>query len=274
MAEDILSMDAEALRNFMARHKERDYLLIDVRQPAEYGEQHIPGAQLFPFLELQSRVFELPDDRELIFYCRVGGRSLAAADLAEAAEVTERPIRHLEGGILAWDGRTLIDFPRTDLFRDVADPSDALMLAMNLEKGAFRFYTALVERHGSTAFGGVAEELSKAETAHARTLYHFWEKTVSDPKPFSDLFAELDGEIMEGGRSLAEVLGQLEQIEGDPCVPLLEVGMTVEYSAYDLYRNMAERTDDAEARQAFLTIAQAEKAHMRRLGEGIAGCVG
>lgn len=267
-------MDAEALREFMRRRNERDYLLVDVRQPSEYAERHIPGARLIPLMELQPRVFELPDDRDLVFYCHVGGRSLAAADLAEAAEVTERPIRHLEGGILAWDGRTLADSPRVDLFGRASGPSERLMLAMNLEKGAFRFYTALVARHGSEAFGGVADTLSKAETAHARTLYHFWAKTADDPAPFDELFAELDGDILEGGRSLDELLAQAEEFADDPCVPLLELGMTVEYSAYDLYRNMAERSEDGEAREAFLTIAQAEKAHMRQLAEGIAACVG
>jgi sulfur-carrier protein adenylyltransferase/sulfurtransferase len=268
------TMDADALKAFMRQRKERDYLLIDVRQPLEYGERHIPGARLIPLMELQSRVFELPDDRDLIFYCHVGGRSLAAADLAAAAEVTERPIRHLEGGILAWEGRTVPDFPRVDLFESARELSDRLMIAMNLEKGAFRFYTALVARHGSEAFGGVADVLSRAETAHARTLYHFWKGTVADPRPFDELFAALDGDILEGGRSLDEVLTRAETIEGDPCVTLLELAMTVEYSAYDLYRNMAEAADDPEAREAFLAIAQAEKAHMRQLGEGIVACVG
>lgn len=271
---EIHKMDADDLRSLIQRKKEKDYVLIDVRQPAEYAARHIPGARLIPYMELQSQVFDLPDDRELIFYCHVGGRSLAAADLAEAAEVTEKPIRHLEGGILAWEGRTVADFPKVDLFAGTETVADQLRLAMNLEKGAFRFYTALVERHGAEAFGGVADELSRAETAHARTLYHFWKKLVDDPPPFDALFERLDGEILEGGRPLAEMLKQVEEIQEDPCVPLLEMGMTVEYSAYDLYRNMADRAADDEARQAFLTIAQAEKAHMRRLGKGIVACVG
>lgn len=267
-------MDAEELRGLIQRKKEKEYVLIDVRQPAEYAAQHIPGARLIPFMELQTQVFDLPDDRELIFYCHVGGRSLAAADLAEAAEVTEKPIRHLEGGILAWEGRTVADFPKVDLFAGTESVADQLRVAMNLEKGAFRFYTALVDRHGAEAFGGVADELSRAETAHARTLYYFWKKLVDDAPPFDELFDQLDGEILEGGRPLADLLEQMEQIQEDPCVPLLEMGMTVEYSAYDLYRTMADQAPDDEARQAFLTIAQAEKAHMRRLGEGIMACVG
>ena len=50
---------------------------------------------------------------------------------------------------------------------------------------------------------------------------------------------------------------------GSPAV--IDLAMTIEYTAYDLYRTMAERTDNADARVTFLAIAQAEKAHLRVL---------
>jgi rubrerythrin len=47
---------------------------------------------------------------------------------------------------------------------------------------------------------------------------------------------------------------------------------SIEYAAYDLYRTMADRTGGAAAREAFMTIAQAEKAHMRALAKAIENC--
>jgi rubrerythrin len=46
----------------------------------------------------------------------------------------------------------------------------------------------------------------------------------------------------------------------------------IEYSAYDLYRTMAEQTDDDHARDVFLTIAQVEKSHMQMLANAVGQC--
>ena len=75
---DIHHITPERLREYTNRHHESDYLLIDVRQPGEYQHAHIPGALLMPVMELESRLFSLPNDKDLLFYCHSGGRSLAA----------------------------------------------------------------------------------------------------------------------------------------------------------------------------------------------------
>ena len=69
----------DELRHFMARAKEKHYTLIDVRQPQEYAVAHIPGAMLLPLMELEAQLFDLPDDRALVFYCHSGARSEIAA---------------------------------------------------------------------------------------------------------------------------------------------------------------------------------------------------
>ena len=271
---DIAALDSEELRRYVENHSEKDYLLVDVRQPAEYREGHIPGAVILPLMELESKLFDLPADRDLVFYCHIGGRSLSAADLAREAEVTDKQIYHLHGGIMAWDGKTLPDFPRVQVFDKSADHSRLLMTAMDLEKGAYRFYRHLLDAFGEEPFADTIEVLSKAETAHARSIYRFWKRSEADPPSFEDLFQELKGDILEGGESLAEVLDRVRQAGDKPCVSLLETALHIEYSAYDLYRTMAEGTDEAEAKEAFLTISQAEKSHMRKLAAAIPQCPG
>ncbi|HZD54775.1 MAG TPA: rhodanese-like domain-containing protein [Candidatus Aquicultoraceae bacterium] len=44
------------------------YHLIDVRQPGEYEEGHLPGARLIPVGELRSRVRELDPGKPAITY--------------------------------------------------------------------------------------------------------------------------------------------------------------------------------------------------------------
>lgn len=272
---DVKTLTPDKLRALMAAWDEENYLLVDVRQPSEYTEGHIPGASLFPLMELQSKVFDLPADRELVFYCHSGGRSAFAADLAAEAEVTERGVYNLAGGIMAWDGRMLPDYPRVQVFDKQKSSAELLMTAMNLEKGAYRFYTYVVEKYAEKPFIKTMSDLSKAEEGHARTIYRFWERIADGKEPFEALFDRLDGEILEGGRDLKDMMAQvdrMDQTRRNPCMTLMEIAMAIEYSAYDLYRTMALGSEDSAARDAFWRIAQAEKGHMRMLTRAIPDC--
>jgi rhodanese-related sulfurtransferase len=53
--------------------------VLDVRNPEEYQEAHVPGAVLIPLSELALRQQEIPEADRLYVICAVGGRSLTAA---------------------------------------------------------------------------------------------------------------------------------------------------------------------------------------------------
>lgn len=262
----------EQLREYRQKKKESDYLLIDVRQPVEYTAGHIPGANLIPLMELESKLFELPEDKEMVFYCRSGSRARAASALVAEGEISDKKIYNLAGGIMAWDGKILPDFPKVEVFDKSKSLAELLFISMDLEKGAWRFYTYIVDRFGSQSFAKTIEHLVHAETAHAKTIYRFWKKSEPQPQPFEALFTELRGEILEGGASLDEVLQRVETIKENLCLNLLEMALDIEYSAYDLYRTMAEQTESEEAKTAFLSIAQAEKAHMQAIARAVSHC--
>ena len=40
------------VQNYIDKHEEGTYLLLDVRQPPEYEEAHLPGAKLIPLPQL------------------------------------------------------------------------------------------------------------------------------------------------------------------------------------------------------------------------------
>ena len=74
--------------------------LLDVRTPAEYAAQAIEGAYLIPLQEIGSRIGELPKDREIVVYCRVGNRSAYAAAYLGRLGYN---VKNLEGGIMQWN---------------------------------------------------------------------------------------------------------------------------------------------------------------------------
>ena len=81
-----------------------DFVLLDVRTPQENASEAIAGSYLIPVQELGSRVKELPKDKEIVVYCRVGNRSAyAGAHLAQLGY----NVKNLEGGILAWNSAAM-----------------------------------------------------------------------------------------------------------------------------------------------------------------------
>lgn len=78
-----------------------DFLLIDVREPAEHAQASIPGAVLVPLGSVfdGSALADLPRDREIVVHCQVGARSLTAAKILRGAGFDAS---NVDGGILAW----------------------------------------------------------------------------------------------------------------------------------------------------------------------------
>ena len=62
------TMTAEAVRKLLADRQPDEYNLIDVRQPNEYEEDHIPGANLIPMAELNDRLNEIDPTKPTIAY--------------------------------------------------------------------------------------------------------------------------------------------------------------------------------------------------------------
>jgi rhodanese-related sulfurtransferase len=74
-------------------------VVLDVREPAEWAEGHIPGATLIPLGELARRVSELPNDETIVVICRSGNRSAQGRDLLLAAGYEATSV---DGGMTAW----------------------------------------------------------------------------------------------------------------------------------------------------------------------------
>jgi rhodanese-related sulfurtransferase len=72
--------------------------VIDVREPAEYAEGHVPGAPLIPLGEVAERISEVPTG-EVLVICRSGARSARAAELLRAHGIDAV---NVAGGTLAW----------------------------------------------------------------------------------------------------------------------------------------------------------------------------
>jgi glyoxylase-like metal-dependent hydrolase (beta-lactamase superfamily II)/rhodanese-related sulfurtransferase len=95
---DVPEVPAADARAWRAAH---DPFVLDVREPHEYAEAHIPGAHLVPQAELALRLDEIPRDREILAVCRSGSRSLRAARFLKA--IGYERVTNLAGGTQGWE---------------------------------------------------------------------------------------------------------------------------------------------------------------------------
>ena len=64
----VQSIEPDQAREFMAQHPEGSYTLLDVRQPGEYEQEHLPGARLVPLPNLTDALKELDPQKPVIVY--------------------------------------------------------------------------------------------------------------------------------------------------------------------------------------------------------------
>ncbi len=62
------SMDSDEARSFISDHPGEDFILLDVRQPSEYQEEHLPGALLIPLPQLSDRLDEMDREKPVLVY--------------------------------------------------------------------------------------------------------------------------------------------------------------------------------------------------------------
>lgn len=80
-------------------------LLVDVREPGEFGVIRVAGAVLMPLSTFTTQFEGLPHDRPLLIMCAVGGRSARATEFLLANGYPDA--HNIAGGITAWNASGL-----------------------------------------------------------------------------------------------------------------------------------------------------------------------
>ena len=85
----------------LQRLVEDTIILLDVRPVEEYTAGHLPDALSIPVTELEARLSELPQDREIVAYCR-GPYCVFADEAVTLLRTNGYSARRLEQGLPDW----------------------------------------------------------------------------------------------------------------------------------------------------------------------------
>jgi NADPH-dependent 2,4-dienoyl-CoA reductase/sulfur reductase-like enzyme/rhodanese-related sulfurtransferase len=111
---DNLLVAADIMKNKLAGHgrgisplevkkkldEGEDFILLDVRSPAEHAEISIDGATLIPLGMLREKLDTLPKDKEIIAFCKISLRGYEAQKILDSAGFEKTAF--MDGGILSW----------------------------------------------------------------------------------------------------------------------------------------------------------------------------
>jgi rhodanese-related sulfurtransferase len=94
----VLEIDVEQL----AERLDEGARLVDVREPDEYVEGHVPGAVLVPLATVPDHVDAFTGDGTTYVICRSGARSMRACEHISALGLADVDVVNVAGGTLAW----------------------------------------------------------------------------------------------------------------------------------------------------------------------------
>ena len=101
--QQIINISAvEAFDIIQANTGDPDFVIIDVRTPAEYTDGHIENAVLVDYnsADFREEISQYDRNKKYLIYCRTGRRSAGARDIME--ELGFQYIYHMDGGITEW----------------------------------------------------------------------------------------------------------------------------------------------------------------------------
>lgn len=91
---EVPEIDVSALETLLD-----EAFLLDVREPDEYVEAHVPGAILMPLATVPDSLGLLPADSAIHVICAAGGRSARAVEFLRAQGFDAT---NIAGGTMAW----------------------------------------------------------------------------------------------------------------------------------------------------------------------------
>jgi rhodanese-related sulfurtransferase/rubrerythrin len=259
------TMTVEEVKKFLAEHDPGTYALVDVRQPAEYEEVHIPGAKLVPLPELMDAVPDLERAKPTILYCAVGGRSRVAAQLL-MGQGFER-VFNMAGGIFNWEGLEAVGPQELnmEMVRGDESPEEMLALAYGMEDGLQHFYDTARARTLNAKIADLMATLAQVEERHKGRLQQMYTGLHPDSTGLGGFATDPETGIMEGGFRIDEFMSQNQSLMDDG-EKVLEMAIMLESQALDLYLRFADKMHVEATRELLFAIAREEKGHLALLG--------
>ncbi|MFA5374691.1 MAG: rhodanese-like domain-containing protein [Dehalococcoidia bacterium] len=269
--DEIKILRPDEVKTILDQDKKGEFLLLDVRQPVEYEEGHLPGSVLIPLDELESRrdelYRELYSGRKVIIYCRSGKRSMAAA--IALCDLGLKNLYILDGGLNSWHFKMLKgkSEKKPRIIGKAANIKDVLVIAMKMERMAYDFYIGARDQAKYEAARTMFQQLGEVELSHMRRLFLRLTGEIPDSAGLSHIdhyLQQFDEEFMNLDIEISTALMKIGKEAGSE-VDVLDIAIEKEYIANDFYKRAAGVVDDEDVRALLHGLSHDERGHAATL---------
>jgi rhodanese-related sulfurtransferase/rubrerythrin len=261
----VKSISSDEVRAIIKENRTDEYCLLDVRQPVEYEQGHIPGAILIPLAELQSNLNKVKSDRMTIVYCRSGNRSRSGVGILNGAGIED--VYNMEGGMLAYNGLVAAGPPEAGVFcfPENLTPEELMAMAWYIEDGSQSFLRSIKESAQDPELENVLTDLTAHKIDHKESL----------SKLYQNISGQLAGEdfptnvlhkppqnVMAGCVSVPEAVNWSKDKAISEIIDLL---MALEANTFDLYLKLGRQVESERARSVFMKLSEEESRHLEKI---------
>jgi len=172
----------------------------------------------------------------------------------------------MSGGIKAWNDRVAFgpEDQGLELFTGNESIEETLIVAYALEAGLQDFYLTMIDKVSADAVKSLFRKLSDIEVIHQNRILEEYIQITGK---------EIDRETFESGKVEKAVEGGLTTDEyirlfapdWQSSSDIVDLAMSIEAQALDLYSRAANRSADDRSRAAMKKIAEEERAHLEQL---------
>jgi rubrerythrin len=183
-----------------------------------------------------------------------------------------KEVLNLSGGFKAWNSKAAFgpEDHGLELFSGIESPAKALVVAYGLEAGLQDFYLSMIPKINNNEVKELFQKLSEIEIKHQERIFSEYAQMTGSSETKADFEKNIVSKAVEGGLTTEEYVNRFGP-DWDSAIDIIELAMSIEAQALDLYQRAAERSPDPQSQKALVQIADEERSHLAQLGKLIEG---
>jgi rubrerythrin len=175
---------------------------------------------------------------------------------------------NMSGGIKAWNDRVAIgsEDQGLDLLTGNESIEETLIIAYSLEAGLRDFYLTMIDKAAAGEVQSLFRKLSDIEVIHQNRIFEEYIRITGKEIDRDTFESGRVSKVVEGGLTTDEYV-HLFKPDWNSAADIVDLAMSIEAQALDLYSRAANRSKDERSRGAMRKIAEEERTHLEQLAK-------
>jgi rubrerythrin len=179
-----------------------------------------------------------------------------------------KQVINMSGGIKAWDDPVAFGSEELGLNLLTGNESieETLVIAYSLEAGLQEFYVTMTDKVAGEEVKSLFRKLSEIEVLHQNRILEEYIQITGKEMDRDTFESERVEKVVEGGLTTDEYI-RLFKPDLNSLPDIVDLAMSIEAQALDLYTRLANRSTDERSRGALNKIAEEERVHLEQLAK-------